>query len=684
MKQSLMVKISVVLVFISYNVFSQNFVHPGINQTKADLEFMRKQVLSGEQPWKDAYEHLKAKADLTFSPVTFAHVMQGPYSKPDIGGKELSQSAEMAYNCALVWYISQDKAYANKAIEIINAWSYTLWDFDYNNAKVLAGWTGHVFCNAAEILRYTGSGWKSKDIDQFTHMLVAVYYPLMRFYFPQANGNWDGAIMHSVIAIAVFTNNHEMFNNAVNHYLHGPFNSGIFKYVYPSGQCQESTRDQGHVQLGLTEFAGVARIAYTQGVDLFSAGNNRLALGFEYTAKFIQGEKVFCYGDISERSKKFDHDYEQVCRHYSSKGIAMPYTRTGADSLRQKMPLAVLTALRAPDDKEFKTCGAPVAGIIGFPAGASVSTSVKIPADAVWVAPGQSLQKALDEASGTGRWVVAAKGLHTLPGTLRIPSDVTLAGEGLASILFLDPAAGLRDAVVNATDDLKDVTLRDFVIEGAVNVNPASDPNSTRSFRNGANRGAIMFLGQKDEQMKNISFIHLTVRNCTYNGVFVSGAAGVTVEGCDFNENGSGVVPGPQLQHNLLLTHSTHITVKDSRLVTSPYGSGIYMSHCSDVSVTNNEIARNAFFGIGIAESDNISISGNLIEANDRSGIMMEFFDKGSENITIRKNQIQYNTGFAIESYVTRNCLAKDNVCEGNGTDKVQEKISNEKIMVMH
>jgi len=45
----------------------------------------------------------------------------------------------MAYNHALMWYITGTKAYANKAIEILNAWSPVLWDFDDNNAKLNVG-----------------------------------------------------------------------------------------------------------------------------------------------------------------------------------------------------------------------------------------------------------------------------------------------------------------------------------------------------------------------------------------------------------------------------------------------------------------------------------------------------------------------------------------------------------------
>jgi hypothetical protein len=175
-------------------------------------------------------------------------------------------------------------------------------------------------CNAAEILRYTDSGWKNEDIDQFYQYADDGLLPALRFYYPQANGNWDGAIIQSIMAIAIFTDNRKMFDNALNHFLYAPLNGSIFKYIWPNGQCQETTRDQAHVQLGLGEFAGAARIAYTQGIDLFSMADNRIALGYEFTASFLMGEKPFSYGPFRRAREAIRDDYEYVYRHYTAKG----------------------------------------------------------------------------------------------------------------------------------------------------------------------------------------------------------------------------------------------------------------------------------------------------------------------------------------------------------------------------
>lgn len=681
---SIILLVLISILFSPEYILAQKFIHPGIDMTSSDLEYMKKQVLAGEQPWKDAFERLKTSTNLQFEIKPFTHVVRGPYGKPNIGGDDLRTGSELAYNCALMWYITNDKTYAQKAIEIINAWSPVLWDFDYNDAKLLAGWTGHMLCNAAEILKYTDSGWQQKDIDRFNEMLMAVYYPLMRFYYPQANGNWDGAIIHSILAIAIFTDNREMFSNAIDHFLHAPVNGSLFKYIYPSGQCQESMRDQGHVQLGLGEFAGAAKVAFTQGVNLFSIANNRLALGYEYTSQFLMGKTPHCYGKISDRAKNLRDDFEYVYRHYTATGIEVPFTKQAADSIRPKASRSVLTAFRAPSGKELKKQGSPLPSPIAFPAGAMENALSKASGNVIRVKPGRSIQEALNQTAGKNGWVVATAGLHKLPATLKIPSGVTLSGEGLATVLFLDPASGVRDAITNADDDMNDVILCDLVIEGATDPDPGSDPNSRRSYRSTANRGGIIFLGQHEEQMKNITLRNITVKNCTYNGVFISGAKNLNILCCDFNENGASVVPGPRLQHNLLLTHCSNISIKDSRMDTSPHGCGIAFTNCTDTSVANCELARNAWFGMLVTESKNISISGSLIEANDRSGIMVQYLYRGSENVSISNNLIHYNNGFGVEAYSGKNIKSAKNSFAGNGKDlKSNEKIVEEKYLIM-
>jgi hypothetical protein len=82
-----------------------------------------------------------------------------------------------------------------------------------------------------------------------------------------------------------------------------------------------------------------------------------------------------------------------------------------------------------------------------------------------------------------------------------------------------------------------------------------------------------------------------------------------------------------------------------------------------------------------VSESNNISINKNLIEANDRSGILLEFLYRGNSGIKIDGNLIHYNNGFGLESYATAR-LKVQNKYAGNGKSVTQERISLEKILI--
>ncbi len=645
---------------------AQPFVHPGINQQVRDLDHMKTLIRQGKQPWKQAFDSLVTAAAATPVFTAHTHVLRGPYGKPNIGGDDLRKSANQAYSCALLWYITGDHAYAQKAINLLNSWSATLWDLDYNDAKLLAAWTGHLLCNAAEILRYTGAAWPKKEVENFSNMLMTVYYPLLRPYYPEANGNWEGAIIHSMLAIAIFTDNRPVFNNAIKHFKYGTVNGSLFKYIYPNGECQESPRDQGHVQLGLGEFAGAAQVAYTQGIDFFPMAENRIATGFEYTAGYVLGKQPFCYCTLADRSRVLRDDYEYVYRHYAAMGLSLPLVKQAADSMAQKYSLSLLTSVRAPGMiKKIPGIAIRIPGI-AYPAGARDSTAATPPVNALVIEPGQPVQESLNEAAASGRILFLKNGIHRLPHTLVVPSGAQLSGQGGKTILFLDPSSGERETMINKDTLLHDVLIRDLVIEASARTDPGPDPNTYRSYRGGYNRGGILFRGNAEGQLTNIRLLRVTVRNATFSGVSISGGTGITVEDCNFNENGAAVPPGPTLLHNLHLLHCNQVSIRQSRLTTSPKGCGIALDHCRDVTIDSCEIARNGSDGILLTESERISITGNLIEAGDRSGIMAEFLRKGNDRVTISHNIIRYNAGHGITSRATSLLLIKNNTLEGN------------------
>ncbi|MBC8102201.1 MAG: glycoside hydrolase family 97 catalytic domain-containing protein [Cytophagales bacterium] len=323
------------------------FQHPGMLHSASDLRFIREKIRRGEEPWSMAWKNLLSDkiADLTVSPSPVPNVLRGPYNKPDIGSSALGRDSGAAYAHALIAALSPDPASAaphwRQAITLLDAWSGTLQSIEGHDQKLLCGLTGYRFANAAELIRHAETApaglWASARSAACQAMLTGIFVPPIRNLFPQANGNWDAAMVTTLLCIGILTDDRALFERGVDFYLHSGGNGTVTSYIYPSGQCAETTRDQGHVQLGLGMLETACRVARNQGVDLYGAADNRLALGFEYTAKYNLGDDVPCDGGRpgDKGRGQFAPIYESVYQHYATeKNLPMPYTRRVLERLR--------------------------------------------------------------------------------------------------------------------------------------------------------------------------------------------------------------------------------------------------------------------------------------------------------------------------------------------------------------
>ena len=306
-------------------------------------------VEAGEQPWATAWEALKASrsASLDWKPEPFANVERGPYNNPDTGSSEFSDDAKAAYTHALCWAISGEESHAKKSAEIINAWSKTLESIGNHDARLLIGMSGYHFCIAAELLKHTDAKWPAEQQKQFAVMLQEIWYPVIKDFYPSANGNWDASMMQVMMAMGVFLDDQAMFDRAKQYFLNGEGNGAIDNYFKPSGQCQESGRDQGHTQMGLEFLANTCETAWIQGEDLYGALGNRLLKGFEYTAKYNLDFDVpyepyesfegrYHYKKISSKGRgRLRSMYERVYNHYHNRqGLEAEFTKQAALKLR--------------------------------------------------------------------------------------------------------------------------------------------------------------------------------------------------------------------------------------------------------------------------------------------------------------------------------------------------------------
>jgi len=606
---------------------NEKFLHPGIFQTRDDLEFMKAQIIAGREPWIGKWNQLLASSfsSLSFTPRPVVRILREAFGVTKSGSDELQASVDAANSHVKQWYVTGNLAHAELAAVILDAWAEVLWGFDGNDAKLLAGWTGAPLCEVGEILRATYPGWGVARAERFRRLLTEVYLPLLQDYFSEANGNWDAAIMHSLAAIGIFTEDRALFDGVVHHFKLGSGNGGITKYIYPNGQCEESTRDMGHTQLGLGYFALTARICWNQGADLFSIAEDRLALGFEYTSKYMLGEDVPYVGVISPQGRgHFSDFYEAAYQHYRYvQGRLMPYTERAVLKAREHAR-STLSLYRGEEDKTPKKLLPEPALTERAVAGASLEETSEPSMFAVRLKPGQSLQAALDAFSGKKGAVFLEAGIHQLEESIRVPGQITIAGAGRSTIVLLGPQA-TGYCFVAEKSSLQNIELREFVIECAISPAPPSDPNQdrrARSLYNAPARGGIRFAGDREGAIQNVTLQRLTIRNATLSGAVLEGIIGTRIENCDVSNSGGSASPGAGQHHNLSIHHCSQLILTGNRLSDSMQGCGISAASVQKVTVVKCEISRNRLAGLRISECDAVSVNSSLLEGNDGPGLV--------------------------------------------------------------
>jgi alpha-glucosidase len=324
-------------------------VHPGLLHSREEISLVKSKIAAGESPWAAAWKKLREHklSSLDRKPNPRAAIVRGAYNNPNLGANALMEDGASAYAHALQWCLTGRQEHAQKAREILNAYATTVKSVGGHDARLLVGMAGIKYLNAAELLRHTWDGWPPTERKRFETFLRDVLYPVVEDFYPTANGNWDAAMIQTMMAMGVFLDDRTIFGRAVDYYLHGYGNGAISNYLDAQGECQESGRDQAHTQMGLGYLGCAAEIAWKQGIDLYSAYENRLLTGYEYTAKYNLGHDVpyepyrsvegRYYSDkISAKDRGgFSSIYERVYHHYHGRrNLEMPWTREVIDRIR--------------------------------------------------------------------------------------------------------------------------------------------------------------------------------------------------------------------------------------------------------------------------------------------------------------------------------------------------------------
>jgi Alginate lyase len=332
------------------------FAHPGVLVSRAQLDFVRRKVQAGQQPWKDAYDAMLASkyASPAYLPRPRAVVDCPPGNTPGKGCVEEREDAIAAYTDALAWYIGRDGTYARKSAEIMDAWSATIERHASGNAGLQTAWSGSTWARAGEVLRYSYPGWRPLQVNRFGRMLRHVYLPRVEAGSATYNGNWDLAEADATMSIAVFLDDHAAFDRAVD-----SFRARVPAYFYlrsdgplprpprgttittrpklvaywfgqtrfVDGLAQETCRNLTHVGYSIAATAHMAETARHQGLDLYSEVRDRLLATLDLHARYELGDPApawLCGGRVEAG---MGPDAEVAYHHLHDRlGLALPQT----------------------------------------------------------------------------------------------------------------------------------------------------------------------------------------------------------------------------------------------------------------------------------------------------------------------------------------------------------------------
>jgi len=341
------------------------FEHPGVLHTQADIDRMKARIAADEEPWLSGYNVLLGSAynNLGWPAYDVDYIIRGGTGD---NYTRCQEDAQLIYTLTLIWKLTGNTAYADRAVSIANVWSGLVGLQGNSNRSLAAGICGYLFASAGDLLS-AYSGWTEPDKQAYKDMMMRVFYPenfdfLWRHHdtFFNEGGNthyrlnWDTCNMASMAAIGILCDNRAVYEQAVDYFKFGPGNGRVERaawYLHPGGlgQGEEAGRDQGHNLGGWYYMAQLCQMAWNQGDDLFSYDNNRVLRAWEYNAKYnLWNDNVpyarhrnsalsYTEGSVSGAGRGLGgyYQYELVYNHYKNlMGLAAPWSELAAAATR--------------------------------------------------------------------------------------------------------------------------------------------------------------------------------------------------------------------------------------------------------------------------------------------------------------------------------------------------------------
>ncbi len=374
------------------------FHHPGLLHSEADFESIRERVAAGDPDMVAALDALRNSRGIV-APGNMA--VTGTIIRGISGQNYMNayRGAAYAYQCALMWKITGDTSYAERAAETLNAWRTWNTALGGNtNISLIPGFTGYQFINAAELMRdYRSDAWGEEEFELFKQYMIDVWFPTAQDFLERRHdtvtreGNWyhyhsNWGLGNALfcVSLGILCNSPDIYNYGMYWIKEGPGNEslcvtlehpdpnagslcgfgwGLIPWFHadergPLGylnQMQESGRDQGHSMAALGLLSYAFQSAYNQGDNAFCnlgnalvpglAGSAMVAGAAEYVAAYNAGHDDLPYktnwwmGALNATGRgQWRPIWQLFINHYENRmGIPMKYCHEMEDAIGMEL-----------------------------------------------------------------------------------------------------------------------------------------------------------------------------------------------------------------------------------------------------------------------------------------------------------------------------------------------------------
>ncbi|WP_448700629.1 alginate lyase family protein [Mucilaginibacter sp. AW1-3] len=314
------------------------FVHPGVINTKATLDYIATQANDNTSSrFADYNATVLDYCNNHAVPTTWISVVHVAGGTTTADEKRFKGDGLLAYALALRWAKTGTATYATQVKQILDGWSTHFSSItndsgtSFSQTYLEASWAAPNFVAAAEIIKSyvpangVGGGWTSTEDTNFTNFLNNLKNNYINHVQDMGyHNNWDISAGYAKMAIGVFLNSPAVYQAGED----------ILTSTLPSVIAADGTdielcvrSDCHHFQYSLTGLSYGATISAIQGDNvIYGASGGRLSLGYDYMRSAYNNQQcVPCSGQYVYPGVEIAYRHYQTGNLSSLRAIGAPY-----------------------------------------------------------------------------------------------------------------------------------------------------------------------------------------------------------------------------------------------------------------------------------------------------------------------------------------------------------------------